>query len=56
MNEDMTYCVANCKNKATCYRNPKRIKQHNIPHSYSDFSKVCMGYKQADEVADDEEA
>lgn len=49
MSEDITYCVANCKNKTKCYRNPKRIKQHNIPHSYSDFSKVCMGYKQADE-------
>lgn len=47
--EDMTYCVANCKNKATCYRNPKRIKQYNIPHSYADFSKVCMGYEQDDE-------
>lgn len=55
MSEDMTYCLANCKNMATCYRNPKRIKQHDIPHSYSDFSKVCMGYEQVGEVKKNDE-
>ena len=50
MSEDMTYCIADCNNKGTCYRNPKRIREHNIPHSYADFSKVCMGYERKDEV------
>lgn len=50
MSEDMTYCVAECKNKSSCYRNPKKIKRHDISHSYADFSRVCMGYEHKDEV------
>lgn len=49
MTEDMTYCLADCKNKETCYRNPDNIREHGIPHSYSDFSRVCMGYERRED-------
>jgi len=48
MSEDMTYCVTDCKNREDCYRNPDRIKDRSIPHSYSDFSGVCARYEKAD--------
>lgn len=48
--KDVTYCVADCKNKTICYRNPERIEQCNIPHSFADFSQGCLGYEQKDEA------
>lgn len=47
MSEDMTFCFADCENKETCYRNPDRIKDRSVPHSYSDFSGVCARYEKA---------
>lgn len=41
MSNDITYCTADCKNKAECERDPERIKHSEIPHSYADFSEVC---------------
>lgn len=50
ISEDITFCIAECKNKKKCERNPKRIRHYEIPHSYSDFSKVCKDFeRRADE-------
>lgn len=43
--EDITFCVADCKMKAQCYRNPELIKEPQYPHSYADFSRSCMAYE-----------
>ena len=41
--DDITFCTAECM--VDCRRNPKYIFHKNRPHSYSDFSGVCMAYE-----------
>lgn len=45
--DDITWCVAECV--TDCPRQPKYIRDTTIPHSYSDFSKVCMAYEGKEE-------
>lgn len=47
MSDDITFCIAECKTK--CFRNPSRIRDRSIPHSFADFSMNCMAYEPNDE-------
>lgn len=44
--DDITWCMAECK--TDCPRQPRYIRDKTIPHSYADFSNVCMGYEQTE--------
>ena len=44
MNGDITYCVADCKNKRSCDRNPSKRPFKDEPFSMADFSRTCTGY------------
>ncbi len=46
MNEDITFCSSECDN-LQCGRNPKHIKLHDIPHSFSDIEDTEMCLKSA---------
>ena len=48
--DDVTWCMADCS--TDCPRQPRYIRDKLIPHSFSDFSKDCMGY--VPKGADDE--
>ena len=41
--DDITFCTAKCEVK--CFRKPKHIKHKDIPHSFSDFSNICVEYE-----------
>jgi len=43
--DDRTFCTADCAMKETCSRNPAQIIEKQYPHSYADFSRVCMAYE-----------
>ena len=47
--DDITWCMAECS--TDCPRKPMYIRDKTIPHSFADFSGVCMAYtgKGADE-------
>ena len=51
--DDRTFCTADCAMKETCSRNPAQIIEKQYPHSYADFSRVCMAYEPK-EYDDDE--
>lgn len=53
--DDITYCIADCAEKKRCARNPALIEEPQYPHSYSDFSRVCVAYvpKNGQEVKED---
>lgn len=42
--DDITFCDSDCK-KIRCGRHKKNMIVPFIPHSFSDFSKVCESYK-----------
>ncbi|MBQ9686288.1 MAG: hypothetical protein IJV41_07075 [Oscillospiraceae bacterium] len=43
MSEDITFCTADCDNMR-CGRNPKHIRQHDIPHSFAEIegTEMCL--------------
>ena len=43
--DDITFCMADCEKD--CKRKPENIRCKDIPHSFSDLSKVCKAYKKA---------
>ena len=47
LGDDITFCTADCK--TDCRRKPKYIRLKDRPHSYADFSEVCMAYEGKDE-------
>lgn len=49
MNEDITYCVANCKHRDDCERNPNKIKLFTKYHSFADLSESCERYEKWEE-------
>ena len=40
--DDITWCMAECS--TDCPRKPMYIRDKTIPHSFADFSGVCMAY------------
>lgn len=43
LGDDITFCTADCE--TPCRRKPEHIRLKDRPHSYSDFSEVCVEYK-----------
>lgn len=50
MGDDITFCWAHCK--TDCRRKPEHIILKDRPHSYADFSRVCMAYEPKEDEDD----